>query len=110
MYVQIHTGKQIDEDGRRGDGMEARVRERLGRFEDRLTHVEIHVTDANGGKGGPDLRATLEARMNGLDPVAVTEDGATLDRAVLGAASKVARALDHRLGRLTVRTKAAPAS
>lgn len=110
MFVQIHTDRQIDSGGERAAGVEDRVRERLGRFEDRLTHVEIHVTDTNGGKGAPGLRATLEARVNGLDPVAVTEAGATVDRAVLGAANKAARALDHKLGRLTDRTKAVPAS
>lgn len=109
MFIQIHTDKQID-DRRREAGIEDRVRERLGRFADRLTHVEIHVTDSNGGKGASDLRATLEARVNGLDPVAVTEDGTSIDRVVLGAVGKAARVLDHKLGRLSDRAKAAPAS
>ncbi|HEY9552626.1 HPF/RaiA family ribosome-associated protein [Allosphingosinicella sp.] len=110
MFVQIHTDRQIDGGSERAARVEDRVRERLARFEDRLTHIEIHVTDMNGGKGASGLRATLEARVNGLDPVAVTEEGATVDRAVLGAAGKAARALGHKLGRLTDRTKAVPAS
>ena len=110
MFVQIHTDRQIDSGSERAAQVEDRVRERLARFEDRLSHVKIHVTEANGGKGASGLRATLEAGVNGLDPVAVTEDGTTVDRAVLGAASKAARALDHKLGRLTDRKKAAPAS
>ena len=58
----------------------------------------LHV---NGPKGGnADLRCTLEARVNGIAPVAVTEQGNTVDRAIIGAAKKAVRALDHQLGKL----------
>src|SRR3712207_7002988 len=51
--------------------------------------IEVHVSDVNGSKGGhSDLRATLEARVNGLPPVAVAEEGTSVDRAVIGAAKK----------------------
>src|SRR3546814_1993025 len=60
MFVQIHTDRQIDGGSERAARVEDRVRERLARFEDRLTHIEIHVTDMNGGKGASGLRATLE--------------------------------------------------
>jgi hypothetical protein len=41
--------------------------------------------------------------VNGVPPVAASDNGATVDRAILGAAKKVARALDHQLGKLTDR-------
>ena len=110
MFIQLHTDSQIDSSGEREARIEDRVRERLGRFGDRLTHVEIHVSDASGPRGGPGLRATIEARINGLEPVAVTDAGATVDRAVLGAAAKAARALDHKLGRLADRARPIAAS
>src|SRR3546814_20774162 len=110
MFVQIHTDRQIDGGSERAARVEDRVRERLARFEDRLTHIEIHVTDMNGGKGAPGLRATLEARVTGLDPAAVPEAGATVDRAVLGPARKAATAPRQKPSRLTDRTQATPAT
>lgn len=104
MFIQIHADNQIESNNERDSKLEEQIRQRLARFEDRITDVEIHVSDINGPRGGAaDLRATLEARINGIQPVAVTDNGATVDRAVLGAAKKAVRALDHQLGKLTDR-------
>ena len=100
MFIQISTDNQIESDGERDARIEAQVRERLGRFEDRITDIEIHVSDSNGARGSAsDLRCTFEARAAGIQPVAVTEHGSTVDRAIIGAAKKAVRALDHQLGR-----------
>ena len=102
MYIQIHTDNQVSSDQARDDRLEDQIRQRLARFENRITDVEVHVSDVNGPRGGAvDLRATLEARLNGVPPVAVAEHGSSVDRAILGAAKKAVRALDHQLGRLS---------
>ncbi len=104
MFIQIHTDNQIESDAERDDRIEEQVRQRLARFEGRITDVEIHVSDVNGPRGGAsDLRCTLEARVNGIQPIAVADEGSTVDRAILGAAKKAVRALDHQLGKLTDR-------
>jgi predicted component of type VI protein secretion system len=104
LFIQIHTDNQIDSDAERDARIEEQIRQRLARFEGRITDVEVHVSDINGPRGGAaDLRCTLEARVNGVAPVAVADHGSTVDRAILGAAKKAARALDHQLGKLTDR-------
>ena len=104
MYIQISTDNQVDSDAARDARLEEQVRQRLARFEERITDVEIHVSDLNGSAGGNgDLRCTLEARVNGIQPVAVAEQGPSVDRAVIGAAKKVVRALDHQLGKIDPR-------
>ena len=104
MFIQIHTDNQIPSDNDRDTRLEEQIRQRLARFEERITDLEIHVSDVNGPRGGAsDLRCTMEARVNGIQPVAVADNGATIDRAILGAAKKAARALDHQLGKLTDR-------
>ena len=101
MFIQIRTDNQVESDAGRNAQIEEQVRQRLARFENRITDIEIHVSDVNGPRGGnADLKCTLEARVNGLAPVAVTDQGNTMDRAVIGAAKKAVRALDHQLGRL----------
>jgi predicted component of type VI protein secretion system len=101
LFIQIHADNQVPSDNERDSRLEEQIRQRLARFEGRITDVEVHVSDVNGPRGGnADLRCTLEARVNGIPPVAVVEEGNDVDRAVIGAAKKAVRALDHQLGRL----------
>ncbi len=101
MFIQIHTDNQVPSDADRNDQLEEQIRQRLARLEERITDVEVHVSDVNGPRGGnADMRATVEARVNGIPPVAAIDEGNNVDRAVIGAAKKVVRALDHQLGKL----------
>ena len=63
----------------------AAVETGLARFRERLTRVEVHLSDVNGPKGGRDARCALEARAAGRQPVAVTNEAHTPDDAVKGA-------------------------
>ncbi|HEY5723460.1 MAG TPA: HPF/RaiA family ribosome-associated protein [Allosphingosinicella sp.] len=105
MFIQINTDNQVDSSADHNAQLEEQVRQRLARFEGRITDVEIHVSDVNGTKAGGNLRCTLEARVNGFQPVAVAENGTNVDRAVIAAAKKAVRALDHQLGRLNDRSR-----
>ncbi len=100
MFVQINTDNQIKSDAEANERLEQRIRQKLRRFEQRLTHVELHVTDTNGTKGGADKRVSLEVRPNGHEPLAVHADAHRIEDAINVAADKAARALDHALGRL----------
>jgi hypothetical protein len=98
VFVQISTDNQIRSDAGANGRLEDKVRRKLKRFEPRLTHVEVHVADVNGHKGGEsDKRVSLEARVNGHDPVAVHAEADRIDTAVTLAADKAARALAHAL-------------
>jgi hypothetical protein len=104
VFIQIRADNQIPGDSDRDTRLEEQIRQRLARFEDRITDVEVHVSDVNGAKGGNgDLRCSLEARVRGIDPIAVVEEGSDVDRTVIGAAKKAVRALDHQLGKLSDR-------
>ena len=104
LFIQIHADNQIDSDSERDSRLEDQIRQRLARFEGRITDVEVHVSDVNGASGGnSDLRCSIEARVSGIPPVAAIDEGETVDRAVIGAAKKVVRALDHQLGKLADR-------
>ena len=73
----------------------------LERFVERITTVEVHYGDENGPKGGSDdIRCSIEVRVEGRKPTAVTHHASDLAVALELAAEKVARMLDHHLGRL----------
>lgn len=104
MQVQFNTDNQIDGDAELSRRVEADVRDRLARFEDRLTRVEIHVGDSNAQKSGAaDKRCMMEARPAGTGPIAVTHEAENIDQAITGATSKLATAIDRALGKLTDR-------
>lgn len=73
----------------------------LDRVSDRITRVEVHLSDEHGPKNGQaDRRCMIEARLAGRQPTAVTHHAATLDLAVDGAAAKLLSSIEHTLGRL----------
>ncbi len=100
MFVQISTDNRTITDAGANARLEEKVRARLKRFEARLSDVEVHVTDMNGARGGgSDKRVSLEARVNGHQPIAVHAEAGRVELAVTAAADKAARALAHALGK-----------
>ena len=84
------------------------VQRAIGRFAEHITRVEVHASDENGKKSGPGaMRCLMEARHEGRPPLAVTEHADNLHQAVTGAADKLARLIEHDLGR-AARPVAAP--
>ena len=102
MQIQVNTGHNLEG----GDALvlmvEAEVQSGLERFEDRLTRVEVHLSDENNEKdgGGADKRCLLEARPAGMQPVVVTDFADTVDQAVAGATRKMQSLLDSTFGRI----------
>ena len=101
MQIQINTDHNIEGNERLAAHVKGVVQDALARFQDRITRVEVHLSDQNGDKTGPsDKRCMIEARMEGRKPTAVTHDAATVDQAVEGAAEKLHRSIEHTLERL----------
>ncbi len=105
MHIQINTDSNIEGNERLAQQVEAVVRDALDRFSAQITRVEVHLSDENSDKkgGAEDKRCLLEARLAGLQPIAVSYEAATLDQAVDGAIEKLKRSLDSTLGRLDTR-------
>ena len=101
MKIQINTDNNIEGGDELTQQTQALVESALERFADHITRVEVHLSDENSShKGGIDKRCVMEARLEGMQPVAVTDEAETMDEAVGGAADKLEKMLDHGLGRL----------
>jgi ribosome-associated translation inhibitor RaiA len=101
MRVQLNTDRHIAAHDELAHQVETVLESTVGRFADQITRVEVHLSDENSHKGGgDDKRCLLEARLAGLQPIAVSHQAATLPQAIDGAAQKLARALESTLGRL----------
>jgi hypothetical protein len=101
MKIQFNTDNNITGREELRRPLEDSISRSLDRFSDRITRVEVHLNDVNSHKGGPqDKRCMLEARLEGMQPVAVTNEANTHEEAVRGAISKLKTSLDTILGRL----------
>jgi ribosome-associated translation inhibitor RaiA len=101
MQVQTHTDNHISAQAGLPDRVKGMVEDVLGHFAERITRVEVHLSDLNGGKGGKnDIRCTMEARLQSHQPVAVTEQAANVQLAIQGAGRKLKRSVESILGRL----------
>lgn len=100
MQVQINTAHDIRHDEGLGAWITEVVESALAHSSDRVTRVEVHLSDENARKNGRhDKRCMMEARLEGRNPVAVTDHAATLDKAVKTAAGKLARMIESAVAR-----------
>jgi ribosome-associated translation inhibitor RaiA len=102
MQILINTGNHIENGPELKGLVESVIQGTFDRFGDRLTRVEVRLTDQNSAvkSGQGDKRCVLEARPAGLEPIIVSEDGNTIERALDAAAETLEKTLDRRLEKL----------
>jgi ribosome-associated translation inhibitor RaiA len=104
MKIQINSDNHITGREALVARAEATVTAALGHLSKHITRVEVHLSDENGEKtGGRDKRCMMEARLEGYQPIAVTDESDSLGEAIAGAAKKLKRTLNHTLIRLNDR-------
>lgn len=100
MQVQFNSDSSVMGTENVAERIEIAVRQKLARFEDRLTRLEIHVRDENGAKGGGDDKVCLiEARPRGGKPIGVTGHASKIDDAARKAANTLAQRLERHFGK-----------
>ena len=97
MQITINTDNHIEGSDRMENYFSEVLHTTLKRFEDKITGLEVHITDENGAeKGGvDDKRCLIEARVHGMNPQAVTHHAPSVELAIKGAADKMKKVLDH---------------
>tara|TARA_R110001599_G_scaffold135664_1_gene314009 strand:+ start:1973 stop:2287 length:315 start_codon:yes stop_codon:yes gene_type:complete len=101
MIIQFNTDKTIEGDERQEGYFTDQIAKELDRFQSHITRIEVHISDENGKKEGlKDIRCLLEARIEGRQPIAVSDESDTIEKAVSGAIHKLKASLDTIIGRL----------
>jgi ribosome-associated translation inhibitor RaiA len=104
MIIQVNTDNHLTRREALVEQAEATLASALGHLAERITRVEVHLSDENGNKTGDrDKRCMMEARLEGHQLIAVTDESDSLDEAIAGAADKLKHSLDHTLSRLNDR-------
>jgi len=101
MQIKINTDRNIQGDERLKEVAREIVSHGIAHFTARLTRIEVHLQDVSAARSGPqDIRCMVEARPEGLRPVAVSHNDATVEAALRGAAKKMNTLLTSEFGKL----------
>ena len=104
MQIQVNASRHIHGGEDLQERVQGMVQNAVSHLSDRITRIEVHLSDENSLKGGDhDKRCMLEARIAGMQPLAVTHLAETLAQAIDGAAEKLEHALEHALGKASAR-------
>ncbi len=116
MQILLHADSHTDGGDLMAEHLTTIVEDAMGRFGERVTRVEAHLSDVNGRSklGGNDIHCTLEARLVGLDNVVTKEHAGNAHRAIEGALRKLKRAVGAEIAKHDPRSQrvrpAAPSS
>jgi len=101
MTIQVNTDNNI----KGSENMEVYVKEKmqsgLKHFVDKITRVEVHMSDQNADKGGAkDIQCRIEARLEGQQPISVEIKEENHEKAITGALNKMQAALRTKVGKM----------
>ena len=101
MTIQINSDNNLTVHQEFRTQLQNQISEELSRFRDHITRLELHLSDENGHKDAVnDKRCMVEARLQGMKPIAVTNIANNHEQAVEGAIDKLKSALDTKFGQL----------
>jgi ribosome-associated translation inhibitor RaiA len=101
MQIQFNTDHNLKASEEFTAPLIVSITDKLKRFRDQITRVEVYLSDENGNKGGlNDKKCVLEARLEGRSPTVVTHHANTHEQAFEGAIDKLKSSLDTIIGRL----------
>lgn len=97
MQIRLNTDNHIDGTGRKEGYWSEIAHEKLKRFEDRISTLEIHLADENNGakNGAIDKKCTIEARINGHSQQSASCKADSIEKAIAGALDKLKHVLEH---------------
>lgn len=101
MTIQFNTDKNIQGTETLEVEVKSKVKQGLSHFDQYISRIEIHLSDQNSHKSGADdIQCTIEARIEGAQPIAVTSTDSDKGKAVDQAIKKIKAALDTRVGKM----------
>ena len=101
MKIQLNTDSNVTGSEELRASLTSLISDELSRFDNHISRLEVHLSDENGRKSGQnDKRCMIEARLEGMKPIAVTNHADTNEQAVAGAVDKLKSSLTTIQGRL----------
>lgn len=100
MKVQLNTDRNISGTEELESFVSKKVSSTLKHYTEKITRMEVHFSDQNADKGGPDdILCKLEARVQGMQPVLVQSSDGSKEKALNEALEKMKATLGTRIGK-----------
>jgi ribosome-associated translation inhibitor RaiA len=100
MQIQINTDRNIEGEQALSTHVSGVVKSALTHFSEHITRVEVYLSDVNGNKvSKDDKHCVIEVRLEGRQPLVASHSAETLHQAADGAAVKIARGIESKLGK-----------
>ena len=100
MHIQLNSAQGVSISPALREHINKQLRSVDGRFGERLTRIEVYLTDVNGPKGGLNKQCKLEARPRGGDPLLAELLHEDAYDAVSGAVKRLESVLSNHFGKL----------
>jgi ribosome-associated translation inhibitor RaiA len=101
MKIQINTDKTIKGNEIHQDLFITQIVKELDNYKSHIAYIEVHLSDQNGHKKGWDnIQCLLEAKLEGRQPIAVSNQANNIRSAMSGAIDKLKASFETILGRM----------
>jgi ribosome-associated translation inhibitor RaiA len=101
MKVQFNTDKNIQGTEMLEAFVADKISSSLKHFADKITRIEVHLSDQNADKvGKDDIQCKIEARIAKLKPIIATSNSDTKEKALDMAIDKMKAALNTIIGKM----------
>lgn len=101
MKIQFNTDKNIQGTEILETHVSEKINQALKHFGDKITRIEVHLSDQNADKGGlDDIQCKIEARVEGIKPVIVVSKSGSKEKALDSAVDKMKSTLVTILGKM----------
>lgn len=95
MEVRVTTNHNIEGSEALNKYIGSEIKEKLGRFDEYLTKIEVHLADETSQKKTPDdKRCILQANVKGRPSIVATNHGNSIDEALGKSLSTLKDSLD----------------
>jgi len=100
MQIEVRSDHNIAALQTAAASIKGEVERSLGAFSHRIMRVDVHLSDAAGGKGGKDdIHCIMETHLKGHDGIVVREKASTIEMALSGAVHTMRRSLERAFDR-----------
>lgn len=101
MYIQINADRNLNVRDAFAEKLKSFITDKLHRFDENITRVDVHFADINGKKAGIlDKQCIIDARLNSKPPIAARAQGDNYELALKGALEKLIASLETITGKM----------
>ena len=103
MAVFLRTDNHLEGGEKLARFVESVAEGAVEHVKNQVTRVDVYLGDENGSQKSSDheIRCSMEARIGGLKPFAVTHRAGNIDDAIRGAADKLQAAIDSTMDKVS---------